>query len=347
MPDVRAIERLWWGDGPGARAGRAALFPLELLYGGAVAARGALYDAGMLPSHTPALPAISVGNITVGGTGKTPVAAWLAAQLVELGAHPALVLRGYGADEPLVHERLNPTVPVVVSPDRLAGIARAADAGADVAVLDDAFQHRRARRTADIVLVSAERWGRARRLLPAGPWREPVRALGRASLLLVTRKAATPAAAAAVLDDLTRAAPGVARGLVHLSLAELHQAGESTGEDTLPVQALDGAHVFAISAIGNPAAFVHQLEERGALVRACSLADHHPFSPETAARLATARRPGELAVCTLKDAVKLATVWPRDAAPLWYVSQRLTVEHGDEAIGSLLANVLAARHPRS
>src|SRR5690348_7442624 len=137
-----------------------------------------------MTTHDPVLPTLSVGNVTVGGTGKTPVAAWIAAELIDRGARPAIVLRGYGDDEPLVHARLNPDVPVIVAPDRLEGIARAAASGADVAVLDDAFQHRRAQRTADIVLVSAERWTRTPRLLPAGPWRESLRALRRTSMIL-------------------------------------------------------------------------------------------------------------------------------------------------------------------
>jgi tetraacyldisaccharide 4'-kinase len=344
MRDTRVIDRLWWGDGPAARAGRLALLPLELLYGGAVAARGALYDAGVLRSYSPAIPAVSVGNITTGGTGKTPVAAWLAGTLAELGAHPAIVLRGYGADEPLVHARLNPGVPVVVSADRLAGIARAAAGGADVAVLDDAFQHRRARRAVDIVLVSAERWSRRPRLLPAGPWREPARALRRASLLLVTRKAASAEEAVSTAADLARAAPGIACGVVRLALSELRAAG---GDQVRPLNALAGARVRAISGIGDPGSFLRQLAEHGAHVHAHTLPDHHPYSAVSAERLAAAMEPGEMAVCTLKDAVKLAPVWPRAAPPLWYVSQRLMVEHGAEAIGSLLATVLAARRPHS
>src|SRR5690242_15793153 len=98
-----------------------------------------LYDTGVFASHDPAIPAVSVGNVTVGGTGKTPVAAWIATELVERGARPAIVLRGYGDDEPLVHARLNPNVPVIVAADRVAGIAQARDTGATIAVLDDAF----------------------------------------------------------------------------------------------------------------------------------------------------------------------------------------------------------------
>jgi len=165
------VDRLWYGRDTFASAVRAMLVPAERVFGGIVGARDILYDAGWLPARQTAIPAVSIGNLTVGGTGKTPMAAWIARGLSARGARPAIVLRGYGDDEPLVHRTLNPDVPVLVGADRVAAIAEAARVGADIAVLDDAFQHRRAHRVADLVLVSADRWTPEARLLPAGPWR--------------------------------------------------------------------------------------------------------------------------------------------------------------------------------
>jgi tetraacyldisaccharide 4'-kinase len=357
MSARRAIERIWFGDGAVAGAARVALTPLEWAYGGVVALRGALYDAGVLPSHEPRLPAVSVGNLTVGGTGKTPVAAWLASELAARGARPAIVLRGYGDDEPLVHRRLNPALPVITSPDRLAGIERAAAEGADLAVLDDAFQHRRARRVADVVLVSADRWARGRRLLPAGPWREPLRALRRASIAIVTRKACTRANAEVVRDALLRAAPAVPVAVGHLALGELRSAlaapiggrssslaGSAAGDASLSLAALQGARVHAVSAVGDAGAFAAQLAALGATVRASSFPDHHAFTRLDAEQLARAEGAGSLTVCTLKDAVKLAPLWPREAPPLWYVSQQLLIDSGHGTIEALVNALLAARH---
>src|SRR3982751_3586102 len=124
------IERVWFGDDVIARAARFALAPTEVIYRASVGIREALYDAGVLTTHQPVLPVVSVGNLTVGGTGKTPVSAWIAKELVDRGAHPAIVLRGYGNDEPRVHARLNPLVPVIVAAHRVSGIARAREAGA-------------------------------------------------------------------------------------------------------------------------------------------------------------------------------------------------------------------------
>src|SRR5919205_723592 len=129
-PMRELVERVWFGDDLLARAARDALLPGEILYGAVIGLRKALYDSGILTTHKPALPTVSVGNLTVGGTGKTPVAAWIATELIERGERPAIVLRGYGEDEPLVHARLNPTIPVIVSADRASGIVNARVAGA-------------------------------------------------------------------------------------------------------------------------------------------------------------------------------------------------------------------------
>jgi tetraacyldisaccharide 4'-kinase len=385
---MRGVERLWFSPDLAARAARAALTPLELLYGGAVALRGRLYDAGVLATHAAPIPALSVGNLTVGGTGKTPVSAWLAGELAERGARPAIVLRGYGSDEPLVHRILNPGMTVVASPDRVAGVERAAASGCDVAVLDDAFQHRRSARTADAVLVSTERWSETRHLLPAGPWREPLSALRRASLAIVTRKSASLDDARRVAERVKRAAGGIATAIVHLTLGELRavprgmlvprSTDDATGRaasavhfddgrsaasphdtsaeqatpSSLAPSALEGQRVLAISAIGDPAAFEGQLAALGASVESRSFADHHHFTPSEAARLAgaaaqLARTVGDgapAAVCTLKDAVKLASLWPREAPPLWYVSQQPEVESGRDELDALITRTLAARH---
>ncbi len=337
MPDLFSIHRLWWSETVGARLARAALLPLEAGYGAVVLARSTLYDLGLLAGHASRIPAISVGNLTVGGTGKTPVAAWLAARLLAIGQLPAVVLRGYGSDEPLVHHQLNPSVPVIVSADRVLGIAEAAADGATVAVLDDAFQHRRARRDADIVLVSADRWTARRRLIPAGPFREPVRALRRASLVIVTRKAASAESARLVRGELERTCPGVPVTIAHLRLGELCIVGETKCE---PLAVLGSAPVLAVAAVADPRAFIRQLSALGADVRFSIFPDHHAFTLAEAEDLARSLEPGERAICTLKDAVKLAGLWPRDAGPLWYVSQQVSLEENEAMVDDLLSAVL-------
>lgn len=339
MPTDRALaDRLWYSDDAVSVIARAALAPAAFVYGGAMALRSRLYDAGVFRSHPTAIPAISVGNLSVGGTGKTPVAAWIASWLRDRGAHPAIVLRGYGDDEPLVHRQLNPDVPVVTAPDRVAGAARAQGLGADVAVLDDAFQHRAARRVLDVVLVSADAWPLRWRLLPAGPMREPLSALRRASLVMVTRKAAAADVADRIVRSLVAATPGVPFAAVELATESVRNAA---GEER-PLATLAGRAVLAIASIAGPRDFAAQLSLAGALPTLAAFADHHDFSEADVSRLARAAVAPGLAVCTLKDHVKLSPLWPRGAPPLWYVTQRVRVEMGQAAVDAALNAVLRA-----
>lgn len=344
MAEGRAVEQLWWSDAPAARAARGALLPLSWLFGGVVRARGAGYDRGVLPAEVPALPAISVGNLTVGGTGKTPVAAWIAGELRRRGERPAIVLRGYGADEPLVHATLNPEVLVVVDPDRVAGVRDAAARGATIAVLDDAFQHRRCRRDADVVLVSADRWDGRVHLLPAGPFREPLAALRRATIAVVTRKAAGPDAVDAVCRAIAATAPSLPVAVAQLAPDVLVRVG---GHERRPLATLAGARALAIAAIGDPGAFLAQLERAGARTTARLFPDHHAFGEAEIAALAREAAAYDAALCTLKDAVKLAPGWPAGAPALWYVSQRVVVERGRDELDLVLDGVRHARDSRA
>ena len=331
------VHRIWAGTALPARVARGALFPIEALYGAAVATRGALYDRGLLPTHRLALPAVSVGNLTVGGTGKTPLSAWIVGQLAKGGAHPAVVLRDYGGDEALVHATLNPGTPVITGADRVRTVQQARARGANVVVLDDAFQHRRAHRDADIVLLSADTWSLSNRLLPAGPWREPIGGLRRASLAVVTRKAVS----ADVVDDvwaaIGRHAPALPRATAMLAPAALVDAHAGT---TRPVSSLSGVEVVAIAGVAAPNAFQRQLEDLGAGVRLHAFRDHHPYSADDVRMLAHAAEQAALVVCTLKDAVKLAPLWPRGGPSLWYLTQQVILERGRPEMERLLADIL-------
>ncbi len=341
MSDQSFVERVWYSSDAVAVASRTLLAPIELAFSGIFCAREMLYDAGSLPSHDTALPVVIFCNHKVGGTGKTPVAAWIAHGLVARGAHPAIVLRGYGDDEPLVHQRLNADVPVFTGADRGAVIARAAAAGADVAVLDDGFQHRQVHRDADLVLVSADQWTGDVRLLPAGPWREPLDAVRRATLIIVTRKAASDQTVEQVHQRLSRAAPAVPRVGMRLELGSLLRA-DGSGV-TRPVGDLSGARVHAVVSVGDPRGFVRQLEQQGGRVTASIFPDHHPFAEDDMAPIVAAAGASEWVVCTLKDAVKLGPLWPRLGPALWYVSQHVTVERGVGGIERLLDDLVRAR----
>jgi tetraacyldisaccharide 4'-kinase len=334
-PRARAPDRVWESATFSARAVRALLIPAAALYAAGVKLRNIAYDRGVFRTRDVALPTVAVGNLTVGGTGKTPVAAFIAAQLMELGATPAIVMRGYGGDEPLVHELLNPGIAVITDPDRVRGIALARARGATVAVLDDGFQHRRARRDADIVLLSADVAGPVRPL-PAGPWREPLGSLRRATVVIVTRKNASLLRARELLGHLRRFAPHAATAIAHLAFDRL-VAWQSAEEREPPT--LAGQHVLAVTAIGDPRSFYEQLAHFGAHAELVARRDHHAYSPAEASALARRAAGFETVVCTLKDAVKLGPIWPREAPPLWYLSQRVNIEVGGRELSRILAAV--------
>src|SRR5438552_1573362 len=218
------LHEAW--DGRASPLVRAGLSAASAAYRAALAARSACYRIGLLSTRTLPVPVISVGNVTVGGSGKTPLAEVVALALAEMGARPAVISRGYGrrsrgvrivsdgggvllgatdgGDEPvLLAERL-PGVPVVVGESRYeAGAVALESCGAGALVLDDGFQHRTLAKDLEIVVISGrEPWGNGR-LFPRGSLREPLSALKRAGVVVVTNPA-TAAATSAVAQVLRR-----------------------------------------------------------------------------------------------------------------------------------------------
>lgn len=344
-------DEVWYGDSIGARIARLLLLPAAKLFEIAAMRRAHAYDRGDRPAIESAIPVVSVGNLTVGGTGKTPFAAMLVGMLRQMGRAPAIVMRGYGADEPILHEWLNPGVRVYTTPERTEGIARAVADGADVVVLDDAFQHRRAARDLDIVLVSVDRWRDRMRLLPAGPLREPISALRRASLVALTVKRASTAEVAHVRREIERVAPGIPTMVVELTLDALRPAVAS-GQDardwsTHSLGELDATSVLAIAGIGDPASFFTQLERAGARVTRVPFGDHHAYTAGDVARLVRQSTGHKYVVTTAKDAVKLAPRWPANAPRLWYVSQAVAVSDGASLLDAALRRALSRRSPQT
>ena len=331
------VEAVWFSESSWARIARGVLAPFALLFRCVVALRNWLYDIHVLPTVTSPIPAISIGNVSVGGTGKTPISAYIVQRLRALGHHPAIVMRGYGKDETEVHALLNPDTPVYANPDRSVGIAQAAKDGADVVVLDDAFQHRCAGRDLDIVLVSAEQWRDGALTLPAGPLREPWPALRRATLIGITYRVATMDRVQHVATAIARFAPAIPVALLHLEIGTLHSV---TDPDTsVALNQLSGERVLAIAGIGDARSFFGQLENTGARLDERRFADHHPYSAADVAAILGGFDGHKYIIATLKDAVKLRGLWPPKAPALWYVSQAVEVTGGLSAIDSALTTV--------
>lgn len=317
------------GGGAAGAVARTAMIPASWLFGAAAAGHHALYDRGLRPVERVPVPVFSVGNLRVGGSGKTPFAAWLVERLLERGRRPGLLHGGYADDEPALHRLWHPDVPVFVGRERAVSARRAAEAGCDALVLDDAFQHRRLHRDADIVLLAAEHAQEKPRPLPAGPWREPLRALGRADLLVITRKTADADAAAALGDRLGRE-HGVPWAAVHLRpgpLQALARPEGATGE------------VLAVAALADPEPFFRNLEGQGVrLAGVLRFPDHHVYSAADVVRIRAAAA-GRPVATTAKDAVKLGALMRGDE--LLVLEQSVVVERGARELDSLLDRVLA------
>ena len=321
-------------------------------YGLAVRLRNAWYDRADTRHRAP-IPVVSVGNLAVGGTGKTPLVAWIAKHLRAEGCAPAIVSRGYGGtagpgpvlvsigagarvdarvcgDEPFLLARSLPGVIVVVGADRVEAARAAAAAGASMAILDDGFQHRRLARDLDVVALDGRAPFGNRRLLPAGPLREPPSASRRADLIVLTRLSASDPAAAAI--EAARAAgfggPIVRAG--HTAVGFVDSAGA-------PAAAPRDAVAFC--GIGDPDLFRSDLEAVGTRLAGFeTFRDHHAYDLATWDRLAAwARGQGVPLVTTEKDVARLGALpgWRADAAPI--LALRIEAAIWDQ--GSLLGAV--------
>lgn len=294
---IESFARRWWAGELGARGAVLSTLgaPLSWAWGAALAVAGRRSEARV--EHVQGVAVVSVGNLAVGGTGKTPLTAWIASRLLDGGAHPAVVVGGAGEDEARLLARRLPGVPVVTERDRVTGAERARAAGADVVILDDGFQHRRLWRDLDVVLLSAEDAFPAA-LLPCGPYREPAAALGRADVILVTRRTATVEGAASLAERAAAYAPDRVLGVVQLG------AGSWTDATGRPADPPEG-DVLVACGVARPECFrVGVGRALGGDVELVAFADHHEYTAADAERLKT-RAKGRKIVMTEKDAVKL------------------------------------------
>lgn len=341
----RWLDALWYPGSaePEARApavARGALKVASVGFGAAVRVRNALYAGGVLPSEKiDGALVVSVGNLNVGGAGKTPAVIFLARWAKACGRKVAVLSRGYGraargerlvrgdallpalevGDEPrLVAQRLG-DVPVLVGPDRarLARLARA-EQGADFILLDDGLQHRRLARDVDVVVVDGEAGFGNGRVLPYGPLREPPEALERAHLVWLREGRAAEAL-----------------GLPEEKVVRVrHEARGLLGPDGAAAdrQALAGQKVVAFAGIARPAAFFRAVRAAGAEVIAeQAFPDHHPFTPVELGALQALAGPGGCLVTTEKDLQRLP---PGFGA--WALRLEVTVTSGLDRLAAAL-----------
>ncbi len=336
------------------------LEPISRLYGKAVSLRAGWYVSGRLESHALPRPAISVGNLTFGGTGKTPFTEFLARRFRFEGRTPAVLSRGYGrrsrgvvvvsagqgplvapeegGDEPVALARALPGVIVVVAERRAEAARRAADLGADLLLLDDGFQHLAVRRDVNLLLLDSRDPFGGGRLPPSGRLREPIEALRRADAIVFTRvdRAAPPAEALAEISRLHPAAP-VFRARI--------RASGLRDESGSPVEVAEiaGRRSIAVCGIATPAEFSASLVELGVTPEErLEFRDHQRYGQRQLARIRRAVETAGAAflVTTEKDAVKLSG---RLTVPMLTV--RLSVEVAEAGFFPFVASRLPAREP--
>ena len=350
LPSARMVRRAWEQEMPPLMA--LGLSAATAGYRGLLEARERLYHWGVLKSRRLPCPVISIGNLTLGGTGKTPAVELAVCTLRELGVRPAVVSRGYGrrsagvqvvadgkglrvppeeaGDEPFLLARRLRDVPVVVGENRYeAGRHCLESFGVQALVLDDALQHRTLEKDLEIVLVAGQApWGNGH-LFPRGPLREPLSALGRAHLLMVTN--AESGGLLAVAETLRRHNPRAP-----IVVAEYHPVECFEVTDPNPdapahaPDALRGRRLLAFAGIARPESFRLTVERLGArLTGLVEFPDHHWYRAED---LATIARQAEATgaeglVTTEKDYVRLSAAALR-TLPIWVLSVRLAITEG-------------------
>lgn len=301
MPEAGRLQR--WVEQGWYRRPRPWLRPLSWLYGGFIATRHALYRSGVFSIRHPGVPTIVVGNFTVGGTGKTPLVAWLAVRLRESGRRPGIVLRGFGGrqgaaglvlpddepqqvgDEAVLHARRT-LCPVAVGASRSAAARLLVQAGCDTIISDDGLQHMALGRDLEIIVIDGARGFGNGALIPAGPLRErPWQHLHRAAMIVVHGEDEHGAVTAGAASLSMRLAPRPLRQL--------------PGEHEQPLEILRGATVHALAGIGNPARFFALLRGLGASPVEHPRPDHSHYGPGDL--VFDGRHP---VVMTEKDAVK-------------------------------------------
>lgn len=342
---AQRLPRLWY-----RRQLAAALLPLlpvSWLFRLLVSVRRTLYRCALLRSYRLPVPVIVIGNLTVGGSGKTPLVLWLVERLHQAGWRPGVISRGYGGgeagarpvgpaadpaqvgDEPLLLARRS-GVPVFVGRDRVqtGRSLLAAHPECNVIVSDDGLQHYRLQRTVEIAVFDARGAGNSR-LLPAGPLREPLRRLSEVSA--VVWNSVTPAGMASS-SPLGRATRGLPQFAMQLSGQRFYSL--SDGQRYCSAQKLRDKRLYALAGIGDPSRFFAQLKALGLEFEARSFPDHHRYS---AADLVFAN--DGVLLMTEKDAVKCASLTAREAWVLPVDAQLAASADGKSLLDTILEKI--------
>ncbi len=326
--------------------------PMSWVYAVGINKKNRDYDAGKGVTRLDR-PVISIGNLSTGGTGKTPMVHLVVRMLRDAGRNPVIAMRGYGAkpgekgDEQREHELALPGVPIVAQPDRIAGLSRLfaseAGAGIDCVVLDDGFQHRKIARDLDIVLIDATRPPDRDALLPKGHLRDPIESLSRAGLVVLTHCERVDEREINRIRALVReqnpSTPVLEAQHEWESVVSFARTDHGWTEKTLTLEEIAGQSVRVVAGIGNADAFVSQIREHGVdFSQIVELRDHQRLSDELIAHLIDPANFERFApiMMTRKDWVKVndAPAW-ESLARVWVPILKMSVSNPEVLSGSL------------
>ena len=376
----RSLHDAWWRLATANQPtsfGQALLSPVlrgaSLLYRAGMSARNRAYDRGWLRQEKLPCRVISVGNLTVGGTGKTSCVELLASAVQGLGQRPAILSRGYGgtiprpywllqregrlllngeadagqdgvADEPQLLAWHLADVPVLVGPRRERTGRQACDQfQAEVVILDDGFQYRRLHRDCEVVLVSARMPFGGWALLPRGPMREPLTALSRASVIIITKVEQSLDRLAALQERLRVFNP---EAILAAAVHEPVGLWEGMTQAPMSLERLTNRRVHLVSSIGDPEGFEETVRQVGAvIVGQTTYPDHYRYRPAEwrAISHAAAASRAEAMLTTEKDWLRLRhlSLQAPASVPVWVLRVRLRLLSGEESLHDRLARVCA------
>jgi tetraacyldisaccharide 4'-kinase len=332
-----------------------------------VRVRNGLYSAGLFKSHRVNAAVICVGNLTVGGTGKTPLVAWLCqminqkSKVKNQNCRVAILTRGYKAtnqkskiknqnysDEPAELAGACPEVPIIVNPDRVAGARQAiSECNAQVLILDDGFQHRRLARDVNIITIDATSPFGYGRLLPAGLLREPIGALRRADAVVITRcDQVSEKQLAQIAGQVRRIHPqAIISTAIHAPINATTFQGTEIG-----LEELRGKKVYAFCGLGNPEAFLDTIRRIGCiLVETRSFDDHCGYTSDCLGRIRqrARERSVDYIVTTQKDWTKIARLTPAEnGPPIACLVVELEFVTGAQQLTALIDRVLDGTMPQ-
>ncbi len=334
-------------------------------YSIAVRARNFLYSAGWLKVHRVNAIVLSVGNITVGGTGKTPLVIWLCKEIISdsrfqiSNCQCAILTRGYKAtknsklktqnysDEPAILTESCPEVKVIVNPDRVAGAAEAVSKfGANTLIMDDGFQHRRLARDLDIIAIDATRPFGYGKMLPAGLLREPVASLKRADAIVITR---CDQIAETELSKIERKLQTINPNVIIARSIHAPAYVKSADNQEISLEQLKNKKIFAFCGIGNPDAFLNTIKTIGSeLVGSKVYNDHHHYTNDCLADIyeQAGGLKADLILTTQKDWTKIISDF-ESSLPFAYIGIEIKFLAGEDKLRGLIEKTLAGTIPQT